>query len=481
MRVSDAPGANIVSDQIDSDQPAQTVATKTANENGETSGQTLRALTSVPTPAQVAASQRETVDQDKIYQLERSINGDARFLATTLQSGGLSKAEQNALIRALIHSDNARNNIAFHHEFQEVAPEHRKIIADAVNEAYTSGTINKGDLLKLADFNGLGNGAQRLVSLLDTSAAATKPGGAVEGLGQALLHRANANPGTDRATQDYYGAAVAFAQGEQIYAQNQGTNADRIAMFEATVKVNEAGFSGIDNQYQSWKNEGLATASRLFIDNVEMLTENYGKPPANTEVLARFFAQTTFNLEAQSITLGDGSTVATGINNALSRVSEAFVQRAETASTDLQKERAVQALGALAASVAAGAAVSLTNYSEEIRSNEAFREEMVGLLSSAIKPLTEQLTKRLPGLVETLAEKGLKKVGVAVLEQFTKDPARPDTSGVRLIIDTMEAIVSQLENTHNYDGLLTAFQAARAAETKDLESDLNVNLGGHRD
>ena len=481
MRVSDAQGTTIISDPVDAGQPVQTAVAKAGNDNGVTSGQALRTLIGVPTPAQVAASKPETVDQDTIYQLERSINGDARMLAMTLQGGGLSQAEQNALIRALIHSDNARNNIAFYHELQEVAPEHTKVIADALNDAYTSGTISKDDLLRLADFNGLGNGAQRLVSLLDESAAATKPGGAVEGLGQALLQRANGNPGTDRSTRDLYGAAVAFAQGEQIYVRNQGTNADRIAMFEATVEVNEAGFSGIDKQYQSWKEEGLATASRLFIDNVEMLTDNYGNPPANTGVMARFFAQTSFNIEAQSIPLGGGSTVAIGINDALSRVSDAFVQRAETASSPLQRERAVQALGALAASVAGGAAVSLTNYSEEIRNNEAFRDEMAGLFSSAIKPLTRQLTKRLPDLVDTLAQKGLKNVGVSVLEQFIKDPARPDTSGVRLIIDTLEAVVSELENTHNYSGLLGTFQGARAAETSDLETELNVNLGGHRD
>jgi len=481
MRVSDAPSGNVVSDHIDADQSAQTVTAKSADKTGATSGQTLRAVSSVPTPVQVAVSQSGAVDQDKIYQLERSINGDAQLLAIALQSGGLNRAEQNALIRELIHSDNARNNIAFYNELQEVSPEHRNTIADALNQAYTSGVIGKNDLLRLADFNGLGNGAQRLVSLLDASPAASKPGGAIEGLGQALLHRANANPGTEQATQDYYGAAVAFSQGDQIYSRNQGTKADRIAMFDATVKVNEAGFSGIANQYQSWKNEGLATASRLFIDNVELFTDTYGKPPANTEVLARFFALTTFNPEAQSISLGNGQTVATGINDAIGRVSDVFVQRAETASTQLQKERAVQALGALAASVAGGAAVALTNYSEEIRSNEDFRDEMSGLLTSALKPLTEKLTKRLPELVEKLAEKGLKNVGVAVLEQFMNDPARPDTSGVRLIIDAMEAVVSQLEDTRNYDGLLVAFQAARAAETDDLGGALNVNLGGHRD
>lgn len=479
MQVSDAPTSNAAIDQL-SDEPVATQpnAIKQSNDRNAnaTSGQFLLAAAGVPTPAQTAIMKSNVVRQN-ISDRARLINGDPQLLAAALEGGTLSRAESNALIADLIRgSTDSSSNHAFYGDVQRVSPQQKATIANAVNQAYVDGAINKNDLLNLADVNHAGNGAQSLISQLSASPEASKPGGAIEVLGQALIERANANPNTKQAKLDYFGAAVAFSQSAEIYAANRGTASERVAMFEATVAINEKGYPAYGEVQQDWTNEGIATAGQLYVDNAQLLTDTYTGVPADTAVLSKFFSQTILDPKAQSITLDGGQNLVASINTALGDASATYIDRAANADTQLEREDALHSLGALSASVNGGIAVALTRYSGEIRDNEAFRDQIAGLFNSAISPLM----KPIPGPLSSIAGDATKGIGAAIVDQFIQYPDRPALNAATAYVDRMEQSVRQFETDHGFDGLLSAFQSSRAAETLDLQRDLNVNLGGHR-
>ena len=481
MKVRDVPTNRVTSDQILDGQdqtPKAEAETAIARNDSVKSGSALRAMGSVPTPVQIVAQRVTQVDQDKVELQARLVNGDGQLLAIALQSAGTNRAYQNALIRELMRSDNPGDHHAFYNEMQRLTPEQQTIIANAVNQAYTDGAISQVDLLNLSDLNRAGNGAQRLIDQL-ASPQAAQPGGSIEALGRALLVRANANAGTKQATLDYFGAAVAFSQGERIYAGNRGTARERIAMFEATVQVNGGEFPGHGKFHESWTNEGLTTAGRLFVDNAQLITDFYTGVPessATTTTLAKFFSQTILNPDANALTLGSNGNLIDSVNKAIGHVSAHYVGKAASADSQGDREAYSRGLGALSASINGAVALSLTQYSGKIRSNEAFRDEAVGLINSAIS----RLFKALPPPAHKFAGDAVKNIGAAVVDQLTTNPQRPDTSIAVDYIDAMESSVRRLEIDHGLHGLANGFGAGRGPEIGDLQRDLNVNLGGHR-
>ncbi|MEM9055888.1 MAG: hypothetical protein AAGD86_00345 [Pseudomonadota bacterium] len=419
------------------------------------------------------------VTDDQLYQVTRTINGDGQLLATSLQEGNWTRADQNALIAELVRSDRGLDHNTFYNELRPLSGEQQRVIGEALNQAYVDGAISREDLLNLSDFNQLGNGAQRLISVLDASPLSSQPGNSIEALGDALLNRANANPGTEQSTRDYYGAAIAFSQGSGIYARNQGTHAEAIAMFDATVQINQQGFSGLPGNgelYQSWRDEGLAAASRSFADHPELITSAYTNVPADTTTLANFFSQTLLNPTASDIQLDSSRSLVEGVNAGLEQVTGALVAQAQTAGSQLEREAAMQQLGALAASVGGAAAVSLSEYSDQINRNEAFRDNMASILNSAIKPFF----KALPPPAATVAGNTTQDIVASIVGQFLQNPERPDITVSGQFIDALESSIREFEVANGFDGLLTAFQASRAAEIGDLQRDLNLNLGGYR-
>lgn len=482
MEVKDAPANRVASDQIldaQNQAPKAEAQIAIARNDSVKPGLALEAMSSVPIPVQIAAQPFARVDQDKVRLQAQHINGDGQLLAIAWQSAGTNRAYQNALIRELVRSDTPGDRRAFYNEMQRLTPEQQTIIANAVNQAYTDGAISQADLLNLADFNRAGNGAQRLISRLNASPQASLPGGSIEALGRALLVRANANAGTKQATLDYFGAAIAFGQGEQIYAGNRGTARERIAMFEATVQINDGEFPGHGNFHQSWTTEGLTAAGRLFVDNAQLVTDFYTGVPASaatTATLAKFFSQTILNPDANALTLGADGNLIDSVNRAIGHVSAHYVGKAASADSQGDREAFSRGLGALSASINGAVAVALTRYSDKIQSNEAFRDKTVGLINSAISPLF----KALPPPVAKFAGDATKDIGAAIVDQFITNPERPDKSIAVDYIDAMESSIRQLEIDHGLHGLANGFGGSRGAEIGDLQRDLNVNLGGHR-
>ncbi len=416
---------------------------------------------------------------ESAQQAAHFIAGDSRMLATVLQGDGLTQGAENELIHELINGADPQSGMAaIYGDVDNLPPEQQRVIAEAIDTAFRDGVIDEADLLALSDFSTAGNGAQRIISILDDAPQAAQSGGSIEALGEALLDRANGDPNSEQGTLDYFGAAVAFSQGRDIYARNRGTDAERLAMFEATVEVNKtlADGVGVGDQTAAWEREGLAVAGRLFADSATMITDHFTGAGVDSAPLAEFFGQTVFNPDAQHIALDNRRDLVPSINNALEYLAEGFVSDAENATTQLGRETAFDQLGVLAAAVSGGAVVSLDNYSDEIAANEAFRDEMAGILNTTITPFF----KALPGPASSVAGNASKDLVASVIGRFIDNPERPDVAFANEFGNALEIGVREFEVQNGFDGLTSAFKASRSNELLSILLELNLNTGGYR-
>ena len=434
-------------------------------------------------------SQREPaagdIDQQKVDFALKTIRADVPMsesaLAQALENPNLNQAERNEIIQTLAREEGQQ--IRFYGNdatrsgdggYAELTGD-QQTIADAVQQAYDDGAINADDLLRIADANGAGNGAQRFMSILTQSSEARQPGGTAEVLADALWSR-NGNDGMDRAN-----AAILYTSDPALMSRNLDTPDKRAQAFEALVAFNKAApYEDISAGLTAdiWHDSALAASGRLFAAHSQELIDRYtsSQPgqPGKTEVLAEFMSQTVFNPDAQGIMLDRQRDLLPTIRSAISNASETFLERASTdgvSATD--QSRAMRQYGQLAAAISGGAAVALTRYDGDVAKTKEAREEFAGLIGDLVGELP------LGDLGGKIADKVSAPIADRIAEALIANPERPDVAIAGELADYFSSQADLLSEKVGNPDLIQAYESGYSAELLDLQRNLNVNLGGH--
>lgn len=413
----------------------------------------------------------------RIAKADSNMGGSA--LADVLRNPNLNAAERNAVVQELARDPDARMAFYANDAFRTRTDDagalagDQRVIADAVQSAYAAGALSSGDLSAIADMNQVGNGAQRFLEVLNQSSAARMPGGAVEGLADALWAR---NSGSDRAV-----AGMAYTSTPQMMAQNLTTPAMRAEAFKAIVDFTDAKpwGSAPDSVSSNWERSAIAASGRLFTAHATEITDAFtasrvGQAP-QTETMAKFFSQTVFNPEASSIALDNRRDLQPAVRQAMTGVQQAMFSRAEAAPAgSIERTRAFEVLGQFSASISGGAAVALNEYTEGVENAQEQREAIAGLVGAAVGDL---VGARLPvgNTVGNLAE----TITQNILDAVAQNPDRPDQALAGVLSDQFSTAVDAERVRLNDNGAMAAFDGAFAKELLNLQNNLNVNLGAH--
>lgn len=428
----------------------------------------------------------QAIDNNKIDIALRNIRADVPMnessLANALRNPNLNQAERNEIIQTLAREDGQQlrffgNDVArsVRDDGYAALAEDQRTIADGVQQAYEDGAINADDLLRIADANGAGNGAQRFMSILTQSAGAGQPGGSAEVLADALWDR-NGGDGMDRAN-----AAILYTSDPSLMSRNLDTPDKRAQAFEALVAFNEsapydniaAGTTG-----EIWHDSALNASGRLFTAHSQELLDRYtsSQPgqPGQTEVLAKFMGQTVFNPDAQGIWMDRRQDLVPAIRDAISDASGTFLERASAdGASATDQARAMRQYGQLAAAISGGAAVALTNYDGDVAETEAAREELSGMIGDLVGELP------LGDLAGKIVDKVSEPIADQIAEALIANPDRPDAAIAGLLSDQFASQADLLSEKVGDPALITAYESGYSAELLNLQQNLNVNLGGH--
>ncbi|WP_407351885.1 hypothetical protein [Luteimonas sp. R10] len=432
-------------------------------------------------PVRHSPVQADDIDQSKVDGALRNIQADSitgqSALANALSNPDLNQAERNEILQTLARGDE-NHLLAFYandasrtrdDQYASLG-EDQRIIGEALQQAYEDGAITADDLLRISDVNQSGNGGQRFLTTLQNGGGA--PGGTVEALSDALWQR-NGNDGLDRA-----GAAIGYTSDPGLQSRNLNTAEKRLEAFEALVQLNQddpysgmyAGVSGT-----IWQNTALASAGRLFISHSSELIDHYtgaGGDTAQTETLANFISQTVFNPDARGIVLNRSQDLVPAVQSALGTTAGQLLDGAGAAEPgSLEQERLIAQFGRLTASISGGAAVALTEYTDQINANQESREQFAGMVSTLVG---ETPIGKVPGSGDAVTE-----LAGLVYDAINENPERPDSALAGVLYDSYAGQVEALSTELDQTGLRSAFDSAYSAELLNLQQNLNVNLGGH--
>jgi len=433
----------------------------------------------------------QPIDQQKVSLAVReasmSIPLNASNLANVLTSPALNlnQAERDQVIQDLARQggpawsfyagDVARRSGADYTSLQS----DQAVIGDAVQQAYADGAIDTRDLLHIADTSQVpnGGGGQRFLDILMQGGAASEKGSAAEALANALWAR-NGNGGVDRA------AAAMYYSSNALTMQNDLTTpAMRLQAFTALVNFNANNpYSGLPGSQliTSWKNQAIAAEANLFVTNAPELTQeltlrNATQTP-DTKVLAKFMSQTVFNPSAQNIQLADFSPLGSDVTTALANESSTLMSNAKQAPPgSLQQSYTIEEYGRLSAALSAGAAVALTNYDAQVQANDAAREQWASLVGGVVGKVIS---------VDTPFGNPYEQAAAAITKEvynaIVPGPTRPTASLADTLYNHYAQNVEQLRTQPGQPTTLTSdFDATYGATLLNLQSELNVNLGGH--
>ena len=178
-------------------------------------------------PAAPPHTVSETIDHRQVETALRTIRtGDQisnqSALANALDNPLLNQAERDLIIQTLLEGDDHDLELFYANDIDRswrgddpTLAADQQIIGEALQQAFEDGIIDTDDLLKIADRNGTGNGAQRLLDTLQHGGSG--PNGTVEALSDALWER-NGNDGLDRA-----GATLGYMSSPDLQARNLNT------------------------------------------------------------------------------------------------------------------------------------------------------------------------------------------------------------------------------------------------------------------
>lgn len=423
------------------------------------------------------------VDRNEVDMAVRMAKADMNMggsaLADVLQSPRLNEAERNAVIQELARDPDfksvfyAHDSTRYRSEDAGALAQDQRVIADAVQTAYAAGAINANDLRSIADFNGVGNGAQRFMEILGTSPEARMPGGAMERLADSLWAR---NQGTDRAN-----AAMFYTSTPEMMASNLTSPAMRAEAFKAIVDFTESKPWGDapSELTDQWERSAIAASGRLFTAHATEITDAFtasspGKA-AETETLAKFFGQTVFNPEASTIALDNRRDLQPAVRQAIQGVQLTMFDRAEAAPAEsVERARAFETFGQFAASITGGAALALTKYDGEVADAQAQREATAGLIGAVVGDIVGFKTP-IGNTAGNLAE----SIAQSILDAVAQNPDRPDQALAGVLNDQFSSAVDAERVRLGDNGAMASFDGAYSKELLNLQNNLNVNLGAH--
>lgn len=443
-------------------------------------------ITPVTGPARTPDTSTE-VDQQKVDMALRTIRADVPMnqsqLANALRNPNLNQAERNEIVKTLAGEDGQQlrffgNDAArsIHDEGGTSLSDDQTVIADALQQAYDDGAIDQKDLLRIADVNEAGNGAQRLMAILQQGTTTTEANGVAEKLADALWAR---NEGSDRAA-----ASIFYTSDPTMMSRNLNTADKRAEAFEALVDFNDGNpYEHIPEGYQRtvWQNAALTAEGRLFNAHSQELMDRYTGQDGTTvatEPLAKFMSQTLFNPDAQGIVLNRTQDLVPTIRTAMGNAAQTYLDRATDAPNgSLEQSRAMQQFGRLAASVTGGAAKALDAYDDAIMANEESKKQFSDMVGGVIgmTPLGTALDKIPAGGGDQLVEALSGKIYDAMVEH----PDRPDAALSGVLYDQYAGQAEQASDQTG-ENLSTYFESGYSAEVLNLQQNLNVNLGGHQ-
>ena len=423
------------------------------------------------------------VDQIKVEMALDMIRADVPMtqsqLADALQNPNLNQAEKDAILQELASGDEAglaafyANDAARTIRDDPTLASDQQIIGEALQQAYEDGLISAEDLLRIADVNQAGNGAQRLLAILE-SGGGGGANGSVEALSDALWER-NGNDGLDRAV-----AAIGYTSSPELQSRNLNTPELRREAFEALVAFNEAApYKDISfgSAATQWEHSALNAAGTLFVNNSAELIDFYtgaNGGTVQTETLARFMAQTVFNPDASSIVLDRQRDLVPAIESAISNHADRLLAGAADAPADSrEQEGLIEQFARLDAAISGGVAVALDRYSDEILANEASKQQFASIVGALVGKTP---ASKVPG-----SNLIVKEVAEAIYDALSSDPERPEQALAGVIHDAHFDQVRELADELGQTGLTSAFNGAYSAELQQIQQNLNVNLGGHKD
>ncbi|MEN1924925.1 hypothetical protein WCE55_01135 [Luteimonas sp. MJ293] len=423
------------------------------------------------------------IDQRKVETALMSIRADVPLnqsqLAEALQNPNLNQSERDAIIQELASGDESglmafyANDSARAIRDDPTLGADQQVIGEALQQAYEDGVIGADDLLRIADFNGAGNGAQRFLTILE-SGGGGRPNGTVEALSDALWER-NGNDGLDRA-----GAAIGYTSSPELQSRNLNTPELRREAFEALVDFNEAApYKDIPagSLATQWESGALNAAGTLFVNNSAELIDFYtgaNGGTVQTETLARFMAQTVFNPDASSIVLDRQRDLVPAIESAISNHADRLLAGAADAPADSrEQEGLIEQFARLDASISGGVAVAMDRYSDEILANEASKQQFSSIVGALVGKTP---ASKVPG-----SNLIVKEVAEAIYDALSTDPERPEQALAGVIHDAHFDQVRELADELGQTGLTSAFNGAYSAEATQIQQNLNVNFGGHKD
>ena len=403
-------------------------------------------------------------------------------LANALRNSNLNQSERNLVIQKLAREG---GELAFYANDASRVPdadhgsltEDQRVIADGVQQAYSSGAIDTKDLQRIADKNGAPNGAQRFMSIMRLGANATEDGTATQALADALWTR-NGADGKDRAA-----AATYYTSDPALMASKLDTPDKRATAFEAIVNFNQSEpYKNLTPgaTTSNWQNDTTTAAGKLFIAHGQELMDRYtGVTPehgAQTEVLSKFLSQTVLNPDAKGLVLDRQRDLAPAIQSTLGSATDTYLNRAKGAGKDSPEQiGAMEQLGRLSASVSGGASLALTKYSATIAENEEKAQAMADLVGSTVGALTGKLDTPFGNP----AEAGASAIAKEIVKASQGQPARPSAAISGELYDQLSKRIAAIEVETNQPGLSGHFDATRGAEGHTNNENLNVNPGGH--
>lgn len=206
---------------------------------------------------------------------------------------------------------------------------------------------------------------------------------------------------------------------------------------------------------------------------LSMYTSSQPGQIADTTNLATLISLGVFDPAANSIKIGDTplpKAILGELNQHMSGLLDASID--PKLSPD-QQQRAIESFGQLSAAVTGGISKALTNYSDDIKASEESRELFASLVGAVGGDLLPKGGNTFATITSKLTE--------GVLGVLEGKPDRPDAAMAAEVKDFYDAMIDKFSTDNGVPQLRDTYRSARVDELADLQSKLNINLGGHEE
>lgn len=272
-----------------------------------------------------------------------------------------------------------------------------------------------------------------------------------------------------------------YAGSVWLTSRNLGEPSMRGQAFEALVAFNQRADyldvpGGFRSMGESHRRDALAGMTQLFTGNPQLLADRFTGSPARTEPLAQFFAQTMFNPEAVGLRLSGGRDLQAVVRSSVDGVGDRLLAQAQASPRgSMARAEAIESYGQFAAAISGGTMLSLEKWQGRMARNDETRATMASLIGTGVADVAGAASP-----VGDLTGWTAGEVAKRLLGGWLADPTRPDQALNGQLVDGFEVRVNGLRQSTADSDIMRDFRSAYSAEVLQLNSNLNVNLGGYR-